>query len=43
MKDIGNVDHAKGFSSDLSKYIEKMCKKNNDKVWTEILMKEGKL
>lgn len=35
-------DHVKEDSDDLSKYIERMCKKNNDTVMDEIRLKEGK-
>lgn len=38
----GSIGYIKNFSSDLSKYIERMCKKNNDKVMCEIRMREMK-
>ncbi len=41
MRDIGKADHDKAVSSELSKYIERMCKKNNDMVMNEIQLKEG--
>ena len=42
IRDIGNVDYVKSPSSDLSRYIEKMCKKNNDTVMNAILLGEEK-
>lgn len=38
--DIGNIDHVKSPSSELSKYIERMCQKNNDMVMNDILLRE---
>lgn len=40
INDIGNVEHVKSPCSDLSRYIEKMCKKNNDTVMNTILLGE---
>ena len=39
MKDIGNPGCAKNSSSDFSKYIERMCKENNDAVMNEIYIR----
>ncbi len=36
--DIGNIEHIK--SASLSKYIERMCKRNNDTVMNEILLRK---
>lgn len=41
ISDIGSVSNVKNYSSDISKYIERMCQKNNDAVMNEILIKEG--
>lgn len=40
INDIGNIDHLQIPSSDLSKYIERMCQKNNDMVMNDILLRE---
>ena len=40
--DMGQIGQVKEYSNDLSKYIERMCKKNNDTVMNEIRLKEEK-
>lgn len=40
INDIGCADSVKQYFGELSKYIEKMCKKNNDTVMNEILLRE---
>lgn len=41
INDIGNsIGYIKNSSSELSRYIERMCKKNNDTVISEILLRE---